>query len=121
MNVSELLTVILAELAADSHEALRNRLALPLMRNSESTKAVPTEVSHIFPSVQDLMLYVGQRYNMVMNLLQNTAAGMSKLTDVEYGTGLAALGLHIERVVKLDCWLEDASDAIPTWAMLLDV
>ena len=117
--VGDIVAVILAELEKDPDEQVRLRIALPLLRAVNNTGELPPQATKIFPGVQEMTLYVGQRAAIITSALMSLSSGPARVTDVDCGQALANISTLSERINQLDCWLESASEAIPCWAALL--
>ena len=117
--VGDIVAVILAELEKDPNEQVRLRIALPLLRAVNNTGELPPQATKIFPGVQEMTLYVGQRAAIITSAAMSLSSGPARVTDVDCGQALANISTLSERINQLDCWLESASEAIPCWAALL--
>ena len=110
---------VFVQLHGDEHEVNRAKIALPLLRCITGEDAVPEIAIHVFPTLDVVHSYVGQRTQFLLCLLSSIGSGFTKITSDDWGPALANAAGCLGILVKLDCWLELISDAVSAWSACL--
>ena len=80
---------------------------------------MPEIAIHVFPTLDVVHSYVGQRTQFLLCLLSSIGSGFTKITSDDWGPALANAAGCLGILVKLDCWLELTSDAVSAWSACL--